>query len=532
MVYRGKPSSACAWCRARRLKCDRKRPSCSSCVRARRTCTGYRDIVALSFQDQTDEVIGKARRRVDKQTVEPSPSPSSFISDLSTVADDDTNDDDQVQPGPGPLMLQHIPAPTRDDGISFVLANHVATGPSAHAHLSFLPSLLQAVSNPAITASVNAMGLATLANIQRNPRLMLAARREYSTALSETNAALCDQARATSDSTLAAVLLLGLFEIVTCDTPALMARWANHIDGAMKMVELRGAEQLRTPTGLGLFMQLRSQFVLSNIYRKKSTPTWLLELSQDAVEQQDLQNGSMEQLFAYLTKTSDLCARISVGTHDGPTAIIYEAMKMDADLVAWALSVDPSWQYSRINITPDSETDPLFSPIYGDYYHIYSNINSAVLWNTYRLTRIVVHEIIGAVCQRVCEISGGENAEHRAAIRRSEELSLQMAEDICASVPFVFRYSASVCPGLPQASGGIFRLHWALFVAADCLGSTPPLQAWILDCLDQIGYNSGVQQALSMSKILRSGMHLEWLTGDFKRLGAPAGQRDINQSLD
>ncbi|PYH97854.1 Zn(II)2Cys6 transcription factor [Aspergillus ellipticus CBS 707.79] len=531
MVYRGKPSSACAWCRSRRLKCDRKRPSCSSCLRAKRTCTGYRDVVALSFADQTNEVIGKARRRLAKPAVDSSPySTSTSMSTFSTtslILDPSTVTDDQAQPGP--LTLHHVPPPIKDDGVAFVLTHLVGKGPSYDAHLYFLPALLEVDSSPAVMASVNAAGLATLANIQRCPRLMLEARRQYTTALSQTNVALNDQARATTDSTLAAVLLLGIYEIITCDGSELMARWEHHIDGAMRMVELRGTEQLQTQIGLGLFMQLRSQFALSNIYRKKPTHPLLLELSRDAPERRGQPNNCTEQLFAYLTQASDLCARISHGSHGGPTEIIREALKLEADLIAWALNVDSGWQYSVVNTAPDSTTDSPFRPIYGDYYHVYSEVNSVVIWNTYRLTRLVVHEIIGAVSERMCQISK-ESAQYQTVIQRSVEVSRQLAEDICASVPFVFRHSGIIGPGLRQASGGMFRLHWALFVAADCLGSTPQMQEWILNCLDQIGYNSGIRQALSMSHLLRKGGHLEWLTRDFRRLEVPPEESGANSS--
>lgn len=40
-----------------------------------------------------------------------------------------------------------------------------------------------------------------------------------------------------------------------------MVRWADHIEGAMALIKLRGSEQLRSPVGLELFTQLRGQYV-------------------------------------------------------------------------------------------------------------------------------------------------------------------------------------------------------------------------------------------------------------------------------
>lgn len=38
-------------------------------------------------------------------------------------------------------------------------------------------------------------------------------------------------------------------------------RWRNHIEGATRLLELRGSEQLRTPQGLEMFTNLRSLIV-------------------------------------------------------------------------------------------------------------------------------------------------------------------------------------------------------------------------------------------------------------------------------
>ncbi|KAH8645712.1 fungal-specific transcription factor domain-containing protein [Xylariales sp. PMI_506] len=46
------PSSACGTCKVRRLRCDRKLPACSNCLRAHRTCEGYG--LRLSWPKQHD----------------------------------------------------------------------------------------------------------------------------------------------------------------------------------------------------------------------------------------------------------------------------------------------------------------------------------------------------------------------------------------------------------------------------------------------------------------------------------------------
>ena len=43
MPNTGKPSAGCFACRRMKIRCDEGRPSCQRCIRARRTCPGYRE---------------------------------------------------------------------------------------------------------------------------------------------------------------------------------------------------------------------------------------------------------------------------------------------------------------------------------------------------------------------------------------------------------------------------------------------------------------------------------------------------------
>ncbi|PYI02697.1 putative Zn(II)2Cys6 transcription factor [Aspergillus sclerotiicarbonarius CBS 121057] len=500
MVYRGKPSTACARCRSRRLKCDRQRPSCSSCLRVSKICTGYRDLVALSFEDQTDEVVGKARRRHERQLTGKHESSSRSALATHSVS----------------LATRPISAPIKDDGISYVLTYYLGqTHSNLQSHLSFLRFLLQTSPSVAITASINAMGLASLANIHSSPRLMLAARQEYSVALSETSAVLADTRRATSDSTLAAILMLGLYEVVTCDGPSLTARLIKHLDGATKLIELRGPEQLRNTVGLDMFLHLRSQFTVTNICLKRSTPSWLRELSQGVTGQQGPHEDAMEGILVCLAQVSDLCGEISSGPQDSPTAIICRALQIDAELVGWSLRLDSDAGFSVVYNPATSKPGTPAWAVYDVYYHVYPGIEAALLWNTYRLTRIVVHELIVAVCERLCEISGTNPDKHQSLLQQSVALTRQLARDICASIGYIFQTHGTMNPALAPGAG-LFRLVWALYVSADCSGSSPDMKEWIIQCLQLIGRTLGVRQALYITDLLRHG-NGRWITPDFKR---------------
>jgi hypothetical protein len=107
------------------------------------------------------------------------------------------------------LTLHLVDIPVTDRALAFIYWHYA---PDICGQLDFLHAL-QAENAPALTASIHAVGLAALANIHRSSQVMLEAREEYGCALVATNAALQDPSRRSADSTLAAVVLLGMYEV-------------------------------------------------------------------------------------------------------------------------------------------------------------------------------------------------------------------------------------------------------------------------------------------------------------------------------
>ena len=102
----------------------------------------------------------------------------------------------------------------------------------------------------------------------------------YTKALSATFAALRDSEHATSDATLGAVLLLGLFENITAKQLGMLA-WGSHIEGAIQLVKARGKQQLKTKVGLAMFVAVRTQMVCIGVrfVKKQQETNTILRLS-------------------------------------------------------------------------------------------------------------------------------------------------------------------------------------------------------------------------------------------------------------
>lgn len=127
--------------------------------------------------------------------------------------------------------------------------------------LEYIVPLLRAEDvAPQFKAAFDACAMASFANSQGSPHLVERALRTHSKALGAINIALNNPDTIKQDSTLAAILLLGLFENITTRNLGMLA-WGPHIRAAIQLVRKRGRKQLRTKIGVALFIAVRTQMV-------------------------------------------------------------------------------------------------------------------------------------------------------------------------------------------------------------------------------------------------------------------------------
>lgn len=182
------------------------------------------------------------------------------------------------------IALRNLPIPLEYEATCYFFHNFVCDDPSSrystNAYAQMMPTLYRQDSSFGVLPKiVDAIGLAGISNVKHSPKLMAAAGRKYAGVLRAINASIQDSTKATTDQTLIAVILLGLFEVlpyseyfllfplltaaqtVTCSDPESMRSWANHVKGATAIARLRGTDQLRTVTGRKIFISLRGQIV-------------------------------------------------------------------------------------------------------------------------------------------------------------------------------------------------------------------------------------------------------------------------------
>ncbi|KAL3459634.1 hypothetical protein BJX64DRAFT_301100 [Aspergillus heterothallicus] len=481
-IYRGKISTGCALCRKRRLRCDRRQPSCSQCLRVNQECSGYRDPGTLRVYDQSAEVASKAqaRYRVACQC-------DGITQQWPLPAEE--------SPSTPPLVYSLIPDDQR--GMSYVISYYIGTD-QHRGLLLFLPSLMERDPSPALKASAKALGLLGMTGM---PHSKQRAREEYIIGLRATNSALRDPTAATSDSTLGAVLLLGLYELITSRPTEMSGGWKNHAQGASKLLELRGEEQLNSPVGLELFTVVRFQNVISSVFfrlgsRVHNSPT-IAALSQVARSKRNEHTRPIETLYNMLIELNDIAIEVDEAhlqsDLEKQQLLIERSLILDARLQAWTMSLSPAWSYQVIDDPPAHLPKSTYPPIFDNRYHIYHGVSIATMWNNYRQTRIVLNEMIRMMALRRWRVRN--IPQYEQIIYQTTGIIEHMAGDICDSIPYYF-ISGEV------GFGSIYRALWPLFIAGRCAAGESQVKEWAMQILDLIGNITGIQQAIGMSQLL------------------------------
>lgn len=192
-------------------------------------CPGYRDELSLMFRDESQQVVRKAKRasshsksmaskESSRATSRNSPLLDTEFSVQSEAAGFNTIIDPQQQImeqiAKSPFGVRPSSGQSEFEAICFFARHN--TWPGALWTLDTTPNLFVSVrssSQQAMKESMISAGMAMLARMTKSQPLRLLAERQYGSALKVMNAALSNVVDAKANSTLAAVLILALFEV-------------------------------------------------------------------------------------------------------------------------------------------------------------------------------------------------------------------------------------------------------------------------------------------------------------------------------
>lgn len=196
------------------------RPTCSQCVRARRTCTGYRDGADLLFRNQTAET--RANNSGSKQVE------TSRNAPLRLKVENVSANGSMKRPNPTikdtsfcnkqldfRLFSPTISTSLEEQAICYFFKNYVMDGSaSLKGNFSYLLDVYnREVVSVAMNDAIVSLGTVGLAHFYKTPRISINANLKYYSAVNTVSQQLRGLESAKEDQTLITVLLLGLYEV-------------------------------------------------------------------------------------------------------------------------------------------------------------------------------------------------------------------------------------------------------------------------------------------------------------------------------
>jgi hypothetical protein len=192
--------------------------------------------------------------------------------------------------------------------------------------------------------------------------------------------------------------------------------------------------------------------------------------------------------------------------HDYSNAenFIPAAVAIDAQLAEWMANQPESMFYRTVTV---KERSP---HVFSDYYHVYDSIWAAATWNNCRCVRILINEIIIVQLKYLkntrndlFELELGLPVPLETQLETSATTIVQLAHDICGSVPFLLGYKEGEDPTLlnTKAVTGNFLL-WPLYTAAVTAMVSDVMSNWVADRLRVIADVIGIRQAAPLSHVL------------------------------
>ncbi|KAJ3497835.1 hypothetical protein NLG97_g1592 [Lecanicillium saksenae] len=275
-----------------------------------------------------------------------------------------------------------------------------------------------------------AAGLAALANIGTSPEWKSQAYSMYGTAIRRLHASLQAPDQVVSDQTLAAVMMMGVFEVIASGNLDSMKSFAIHTIAAARCIEMRGPSQFCSGSGASsaLFLQLRRIIVMTSHQLQEPVP-YVLKRWSNWAESADNRAEAAANRFAELNgKLAAARAEIKQRFISSPEIISAMLLPIDTMFEDWRQTLPVSWTYkSYRHLHPE----PRQERQYTSQYDVYPDLYIASTWNNYRSVRILIHEsIIAAIMKR------GAQTQDTVALKRSFLVLRAMADGICHSVPY------------------------------------------------------------------------------------------------
>lgn len=426
-------------------------------------------------------------------------------------------------PSPRPSLA----VPVAQRASSFFTSNFVLipSRGTPHGFMEYLLPLLEtSLPDSALSYAFNACAFAALGNRVHAENVDFAALslKQHTSALTRTHVALGDPATANTDTTLATVLLLSLYESITASKNIGLLAWRSHIDGAVDIVKARGGRNMcSTEIGTHLFNAVRhlllSRMLSAGVAPPVGVDYWIV--SDDT--------SFIPACHRFVFKTCELrveASRLLAGgrrdeDHEHVVEMSQRVQALDYEIAAWLVNMPPELRFRTVcwinNDYTDTTTGTAHDPeeVFPGRIDVYPDYVTAAVWNVARVTRMILASISIRICAWLSwPVEYCTTAEY-TTLRAICEGNIS---EIIASVPYHLGWHKKQKHMLehnPQLSGFVcgeevplkvlpaFLLIWSLVCLKTHDTTSDDQRAWAEGRLAFIGESVGIKYAHVLNEL-------------------------------
>lgn len=459
-------------------KCDTKKPTCSSCLRAAAPCSGYRDASLIRFTDQTSSIV-------TKQTIRAKPLKTSTPS--------------------VPFRIHHIHQDLQTLGREMFFGTYVSDFSSTW---DFLFPYLDSASTPDhLAAGIDAVSLAFLAHQVSSPTAKEMGRVKYADALRRINKAIQDPEKVGAMSTFQSALLLDLFEKITVADSEGHVRRHAHVEGAFALITVRGVQNFRPGPELKALLGFSLNATICALSNGETIPNEVRLIREHARQFVDTEypKWKLNECILEVTELPDETRNRSLTAQERMS----RSAVLDARLEQVALEAAPSWSYERKFVSGYDQRVSLPEGIC--MYDVYANRMMTQGFNVLRLVRILL-------CEEIIGLSGDlDDPKSEVAYERARAVIVEMAREICASAPqmtncdFAARHKlpSGTAPGMAHTHTqshilDVYVMIFSLYMVAWSRNCPIDYSIWAVGQLQHIAEHFVIREAAIVLGMLRA----------------------------
>jgi hypothetical protein len=255
--------------------------------------------------------------------------------------------------------------PLDDLGVNFFMSKFVGDDPAV-SQLHYLPKFFINIgsSNSGLRRGIIAAGLAGYAKTTQQKDVTEAATKRYVAAIQGINESLSDPRTALQESTLMAILLAAMFEVLMIPRLSDLQNCTRHLDGAVAVASLMLKKNKPTELMRKLISTLTHCVIINSWISDVPLPRDFAYVKSQVGDEKD-STSVHNNFLAVIVDLVHFRQNLRDNTFPHPVAIIDEARLIDHKLERFANSMPPHNRYQAFRIPlPNAE-----QLAYNGYYH-------------------------------------------------------------------------------------------------------------------------------------------------------------------